>query len=182
MRWTQEGATRRSRRDAYGEVVWFDAPVLALSLRGELLSATTVARRAVHRGEHEVSRKAIVQGRPECSRCPCMLVCTFVCANRTRDRGCSKHPVFPAPSSSKIRKPKRRMQSLEAPMRTARIRGLCMWARHPEVPAAERASKDARPGRGRSSFETRSARSSEGVIFLGGSASSIAESWRIVIL
>src|SRR5437879_2384261 len=26
-----------------------------------------------------------------------MLVCTFVCANRTRDRGCSKHPVFPAP-------------------------------------------------------------------------------------
>ena len=31
---------------------------------------------------------------------PCMLVCTFVCANRTRDRGCSKHPVFPAPSIS----------------------------------------------------------------------------------
>src|SRR5258705_4755286 len=28
-----------------------------------------------------------------------MLVCTFVCANRTRDRGCSKHPVFPAPSN-----------------------------------------------------------------------------------
>src|SRR5207253_11075815 len=31
---------------------------------------------------------------------PCMLVCTFVYANRTRDRGCSKHPVFPAPSLS----------------------------------------------------------------------------------
>jgi hypothetical protein len=30
-----------------------------------------------------------------------MLVCSFVCANRTRDRGCSKHPVFPAPSISK---------------------------------------------------------------------------------
>src|SRR5215213_8242556 len=29
---------------------------------------------------------------------PCMLVCSFVSANRTRDRGCSKHPVFPAPS------------------------------------------------------------------------------------
>src|SRR6266545_3488192 len=29
---------------------------------------------------------------------PCMLVCTFVSANRTRDRGCSKHPVFPVPS------------------------------------------------------------------------------------
>jgi hypothetical protein len=30
-----------------------------------------------------------------------MLVCSFVCANRTRDRGCSKHPVFPAPSDFK---------------------------------------------------------------------------------
>ena len=30
---------------------------------------------------------------------PCMLVCSFVSANRTRDRGCSKHPVFPAPSN-----------------------------------------------------------------------------------
>src|SRR5438270_8578243 len=27
-----------------------------------------------------------------------MLVCTSACANRTRDRGCSVHPVFPAPS------------------------------------------------------------------------------------
>ena len=30
---------------------------------------------------------------------PCMLVCILLCANRTRDRGCSKHPVFPAPSN-----------------------------------------------------------------------------------
>src|SRR5882757_5595899 len=27
-----------------------------------------------------------------------MLVCALPCANRTRDRGCSAHPVFPAPS------------------------------------------------------------------------------------
>jgi len=27
-----------------------------------------------------------------------MLVCVFVCAFGTRDRGCSEHPVFPAPS------------------------------------------------------------------------------------
>src|ERR1700712_2319108 len=26
-----------------------------------------------------------------------MLVCVFVCAFGTRDRGCSAHPVFPAP-------------------------------------------------------------------------------------
>src|SRR5258707_4152630 len=45
------------------------------------------------------SRKAIAQGRPECSPLTCMLVCTLFDANRTRDRGCSAHPVFPAPSS-----------------------------------------------------------------------------------
>src|ERR1700676_3971673 len=27
-----------------------------------------------------------------------MLVCAFSCATCTRDRGCSAHPVFPAPS------------------------------------------------------------------------------------
>src|SRR5438045_1918748 len=37
---------------------------------------------------------------------PCMLVCIFVCANRTRDRGCSKHPVFPAPSLLEEGKPR----------------------------------------------------------------------------
>jgi hypothetical protein len=52
----------------------------------------------VHRREHEVSRKTIAQGRPECFRLTCMLVCAFLCANCTRDRGCSVHPVFPAPS------------------------------------------------------------------------------------
>jgi len=36
----------------------------------------------------------------------CMLVCRFVCANRTRDRGCSKHPVFPAPSDFRERQEK----------------------------------------------------------------------------
>ena len=35
---------------------------------------------------------------PDCSACTCMLVCVFLCAICTRDRGCSVHPVFPAPS------------------------------------------------------------------------------------
>jgi hypothetical protein len=44
-------------------------------------------KRAVLRGEHEVSRKAIAQGRPECFRCTCMLVCVFPYAQRhTRPR------------------------------------------------------------------------------------------------
>ena len=55
-------------------------------------------KRAVHRGELEVSRKAIAQGRPECFRRTCMLVCVFAVRNCTRDRGCGAHPVFPAPS------------------------------------------------------------------------------------
>src|SRR5438034_1098218 len=57
----------------------------------------TVAKKPAHRGEHEVSRKAIAQGMSECFRCP---VCS--CAPNaqfgTRDRGCSAHPAFPAPS------------------------------------------------------------------------------------
>src|SRR5215203_915676 len=75
------------------------AAVLALSPGGRKLLPDDGGKRAVLRGEHEVSRKAIAQGRPECFALPCMLVCSFVCANRTRDRGCSKHPVFPAPSN-----------------------------------------------------------------------------------
>jgi hypothetical protein len=54
-------------------------------------------KRAVLRGEHEVSRKAIAQGRPGCSACTCMLVCSFVCANRTRDAGaaCTRSSLRP---------------------------------------------------------------------------------------
>src|SRR3954468_12247393 len=77
------------------------AAVLALSPGEAKLLAGDGGKRAVLRGEHVISRKAIAQGRSECFPLPCMLVCSFVCANRTRDRGCSKHPVFPAPSISK---------------------------------------------------------------------------------
>jgi hypothetical protein len=61
-------------------------------------SPMTVTRRIRRRGEHGISRKTIVRGTPECSDCTCMLVCVFLCASCTRDRGCSKHPAFPAPS------------------------------------------------------------------------------------
>ena len=33
-----------------------------------------------------------------------MLVCAFFCATCTRDRGCSVHPAFPAPSVWRVRK------------------------------------------------------------------------------
>src|SRR6185312_4572866 len=44
-------------------------------------------KRAVLREEHEISRKAIAQGRPGCFRRTCMLVCTFCFAQQhTRPR------------------------------------------------------------------------------------------------
>ena len=104
MRWTLR-ARQTCAPDAYGEVVWFGRrgagvklAVAHRSYRIERGLAGDGGKRAVLREEHEVSRKAIAQGRPECSRCPVCSCAAFVCANRTRDRGCSKHPVFPAPS------------------------------------------------------------------------------------
>src|SRR6266516_2814077 len=76
-----------------------DVAVLAFSSREDKLLAGDGGKRAVRRGEHEVSRKATAQGRPGCSACTCMLVCAFLVRNCTRDRGCSVHPVFPAPST-----------------------------------------------------------------------------------
>src|SRR5437879_5169105 len=59
----------------------------------------TEARGIRLRGEHGISRKTIAQGMPGCSDCTCMLVCASTTISCTRDRGCSKHPAFPAPSS-----------------------------------------------------------------------------------
>jgi hypothetical protein len=56
-----------------------------------------VARKPDHREEREVSRKTIARGNVGSPPLPCMLVCVF-CASCTRDRGCSAHPAFPAPS------------------------------------------------------------------------------------
>ena len=91
----REGATD-VRAGAYGEVVWFGRR--GAGVKRAIRSAGDGGKRAVLREEHEVSRKAIAQGRPECSRCPVCSCAILLCANRTRDRGCSKHPVFPAPS------------------------------------------------------------------------------------
>src|ERR1700743_3174785 len=55
-------------------------------------------QKAGHQGEHGISRQTIAQGRPECFRRTCLLVCVFFTAHCTRDRGCGAHPVFPSPS------------------------------------------------------------------------------------
>jgi hypothetical protein len=96
MRWTDQ--TRETHAPgAYGEVAWFGRR--GAGAKPALGSAGDGGKRAVLREEREASRKAIAQGRPGCSACTCMLVCSFCpSANGTRDRGCGKHPVFPAPS------------------------------------------------------------------------------------
>src|SRR5260221_5099664 len=73
-----------------------DAPMLASSLREE--AQATVSNKPGHRGEHEVSRKAIARGMPGETGVTVvtMLVC-FVLF-RTRGCGCSERPAFPAPS------------------------------------------------------------------------------------
>src|ERR1700751_6033906 len=41
------------------------------SIRPACAGTATVATKAVHRGEHEVSRKAIARGKPGCLGCTC---------------------------------------------------------------------------------------------------------------
>ena len=82
MRWTREPRLTCAAR-AYGEVVWFGRRGAGAKLRGKYFAGNG-GKRAVLRGEHEVSRKAIAQGRPECSRCP---VCSCaICLRKSHAR------------------------------------------------------------------------------------------------
>jgi hypothetical protein len=97
----------RRRVAAYGKTVWSWHPLLVSNrrrccepnrARQNLNPPMTVTRRIRRRGEHGISRKTIAQGRrnaPTVPVCSCALAIVF----GTRDRGCSKHPAFPAPSS-----------------------------------------------------------------------------------
>ena len=93
---------------AYGKTVWSWHPLL-VSNRRRFSRSPTGSRKTVNspmteargirlRGELGISRQTIAQGRPDALRWTCMLVCALPCAHCTRDRGCSAHPAFPAPS------------------------------------------------------------------------------------
>src|SRR5206468_11988859 len=69
MRWTRE-LRLTCAAQAYGEVVWSGRRGAGVKFSRSKLLGGDGGKRAVHRGELEVSRKAIAQGRPECSRCP----------------------------------------------------------------------------------------------------------------
>jgi hypothetical protein len=101
------------RRAAYGKTVWSWHPLLMLRLaemRRPNRAWTNLDPRdnggktnsSPGRARHKP--KTIAQGMPECSGCTCMLVCAFFAHLCTRDRGCSKHPAFPAPSFWRERK------------------------------------------------------------------------------
>src|SRR5437899_8033138 len=64
MRWTRE-LRLTCAAQAYGEVVWFGRR--GAGAKRAIGSAGDGGKRAVLRGEHEVSRKAIAQGRPDWS-------------------------------------------------------------------------------------------------------------------
>jgi hypothetical protein len=83
MRWTRELRLTCVAR-AYGEVVWFGRRGAGAKLRGVYFLRGDGGKRAVLRGEHEVSRKAIAQGRPECSRCP-VCSCAVLLAQIARE-------------------------------------------------------------------------------------------------
>ena len=71
MRWTLWRQARVIAPDenakAYGEVVWSWRRDAGAKLAGSVPPAT-VANKPAHRGEHEVSRKAIAQGMSDCLR------------------------------------------------------------------------------------------------------------------
>src|SRR3954452_16787306 len=75
-----------------------DARYAGVKFRGNKLLRSDGGKRAsAHRGERVISRKAIAQGMSGCLRCP-VCSCAQLSTICTRDRGCSAHPAFPAPS------------------------------------------------------------------------------------
>ena len=84
---------------AYGEIVWVRRPGAGVKFGGSESFQRRWWQQSRSPGRPRISRKAIAQGRPECS--PLNLYARgqhIFCATRLRDRGCSAHPVFPAPS------------------------------------------------------------------------------------
>src|SRR6266576_4223300 len=73
------------------------AAMLALSSREASFSGVTVTTSPLHRGERDISRKAIAQGMSECFRCPvcsCAPNVQFL-AHETAGAACTRHSLRP---------------------------------------------------------------------------------------
>ena len=70
-------------------------------------SPMTVTRRIRRRGEHGISRKAIVRGMPECSDCTCMLVCvsSHNFAHETAGAASTRHSLRPLSGRNDLQSP-----------------------------------------------------------------------------
>src|SRR6476620_4957383 len=77
MRWTRK-LRLTSAADAYGKDVWSRRRGAGVNAPGgDDFPGRNGGKRAVLRGEHAISRKAIAQGRPDALRWTCMLVCAL---------------------------------------------------------------------------------------------------------
>jgi hypothetical protein len=99
MRWTRK-LRRTSAAEADGEVVWSWRRDAGVKFVRSKLLAGDGGKKAVHRGEREVSRKPL---RGE-SRVVSAHLWSFPCAFCAKSAaqgaaGASRHPAFPAPSS-----------------------------------------------------------------------------------
>src|SRR3954466_13158549 len=112
-----------SGRGAYGEVVWFGRRGAGAKLA--IRSAGDGGKRAVLRGEHEVSRKAIAQGRPECCRCP-------VCSCAVLFAQIARETAGPASTRSSLRPQFSRRANEDANLGRARREIAKLCPRHCE--------------------------------------------------
>src|SRR5207247_4901000 len=100
MRWTLWRQVRMIAPDenakAYGEVVWSWRRDAGAKLAGSVPPAT-VTTSPLHRGEHEVSRKAIAQGMSDCLRCPVCSCAPFLrtLAHETAGAARTRHSLRP---------------------------------------------------------------------------------------
>ena len=129
------------------------AAMLASSSWEASFLGATVARKPVHRGERGVSRKTIAQGRPECFPlnlyARVRLFCDCACA---RDRGCSAHPAFPAPSCFSGGSHRRKARAPRGPRERESLSARCSTVESDPRPAASTSSPDEPAGR---AFATR---------------------------
>src|SRR4051794_30318541 len=128
------------------------------------MRASDGGKRAVHRGEHVISRKAIAQGVSDVLRCPVCSCAHFLCTLRMRPRVQRASGI---PCALFISEGERFLPQLGRTAPRERETVLRMYAalkyhpRHPEVRAlrrtcaAGRASKDESATDGPSSFEAR---------------------------
>ena len=89
---------------AYGKTVWSWHPWLVSSWRRfakldramRAANSPAMEARGIRlQGERGISCKPIARGMPGCFGCTCMLVCAFLSASCTRDRGCQPAPGIP---------------------------------------------------------------------------------------